>query len=801
MAITTLSSKQVYRDTRLQTPHCDCLTTDDLVPLDDIIGQQRARQAVEFAMSIKDKGYNIYAIGENGLGKRTMMLRYLSTHPTNDKNRQDWCYVANFDDSRQPKVLSLPAGSALNFKKAIENLMKKLAKALPMAFDNEMYYSRAEKRKGQLAARQEEVLSDLAEDAKNKHISLSISSDGDYQLVALNGDEPHSEETYDALSAEEQTQFETDIKGLETKLRRIVRDMTDWEEEYSDQQQAHDEQVAKDVLKHYLQSLKKQYKALPAVIEYLGEMQKDILDNLDIFLEQSDEQLAFSYASLDKKLPRRYQVNVLVSSDEENFPVVVEGNPNYHSLFGYVENATYKGTVFTDFSLIRAGSLHRANGGVLMMDAVKVLERPYVWDGLKRALRSRQLDLSSLEREVTLSGAISLSPEPIPLDVKIVLFGDRHTYQLLQQYDPDFGELFKVTADFENVMARTDESEVQFARFIASIVQDNQMLPCERSAMERIIEFSARQADNQNKLSLYSADVANLLRETNYYAGGAGAQSIEREHVEKALDAQRMRVSRLQDTLLESFTNGTTLIDVTGEKVGQINALSVLSTTDHEFGLPNRITASTAYGKGEVLDIEHKVRLGGQIHSKGVYILTAFLAARLGKSAKIPLTMYLTFEQSYAGVDGDSASMAECCAIMSAISGVPLKQDIAITGSMNQFGEVQPIGGVNEKIEGFFDVCCIKGREPGQGVIIPESNRQNLMLRRDIVDAIDKGEFHIWTVNHVTEAASLLTGTPAEGELSTFSRAERQLKEQRLLQKKQQKSDDHDESASHARAS
>ncbi|MCL2915894.1 AAA family ATPase [Shewanella corallii] len=782
MAITTLSSKQVYRATQLQTPHCDCQTTDDLVPLDDIIGQQRARQAVEFAMSIKDKGYNIYAIGENGLGKRTMMLRYLNTHPANDKQRQDWCYVANFDDSRQPKVLSLPAGSASGFKKSIENLMKKLAKALPMAFDNEMYYSRAEKRKAQLAGRQEEVLGELAEDAKSKQISLSISSNGDYQLVALNGEEPHSEETYDALSPEEQLQFETDIKGLETKLRRIVRDMTEWEEEFSDQQQAHDEQVAKDVLKHYMQPLKRQYKSLPEVQGYLKEMQTDILDNLDIFLEQTEEQLAFSYASLDKKLPRRYQVNVLVSGEDDGFPIVVEENPNYHSLFGYVENATYKGTVFTDFSLIRAGSLHKANGGVLMMDAQKVLERPYVWDGLKRSLRSRQLDLSSLEREVSLSGAISLSPEPVPLDVKIVLFGDRHTYQLLQQYDPDFAELFKVTADFENVMARTQESEAQFARFIASIVQDNKMLPCERDAMERIIEFSARQADNQNKLSLYSADVANLLRETNYYAGGDNAESIARQHVEKALEAQQTRVSRLQDNLLESFTNGTTLIDVVGEKVGQINALSVLATTDHQFGLPNRITASTAYGEGEVLDIEHKVRLGGQIHSKGVYILTAFLAARLGKSAKIPLTMYLTFEQSYGGVDGDSASMAECCTILSAISGVPLKQDIAITGSMNQFGEAQPIGGVNEKIEGFFDVCSIKGRDPGQGVIIPESNRQNLMLRKDIVEAIEKGEFHIWTVNHVTEAASILTGTPVEGDTCMSSRAERQLTEYRKQQ-------------------
>ncbi|MCH1929020.1 AAA family ATPase [Shewanella sp. A25] len=759
-----LSSHQLYRKSELKALDQNCHSTAELTPLNDIVGQERAQQAVEFAMGIKEKGYNIYAIGQNGLGKRTMMLRYLNRHEPIEPALYDWCYVVNFDDTRSPKVLKLTAGTGTEFKKAIEGLMLKLVKSLPLAFNNEMYYTRAEKLKNQLADKQEAALNELSEEAKQKGISLSLTMQGEYQMVALNGDVPHDEASFDALTEAERDQFETNINGLEIKLRGIIRQNTEWEEEFSNAQQEHDEQVAKDVLVHFFKPLKDKYKQQSEVKNFLKGMQADILTNLDIFLEESEEQLALAYASLEKKMPRRYQVNVLVCQSDAPFPIVVEESPSYHSLFGYVENATFRGTVFTDFSLIRSGSLHKANGGVLLMDAIKVLERPYVWDGLKRALRSRKLDLSSLEREVSLSGTISLAPEPIPLDVKIILFGDHETYQLLQHYDPDFRELFRVTADFEDVMDRTDVSEAHYARFISSIVHDNNMLHCDRAAIARIVEYSSREAQDQQKLSLHSANIANLLRESNYCAKSANSERIEREHVEQALKNQEKRVSRLRDNIMESFINGTTLINTHDKVVGQINALSVISTSDHQFGMPNRITATTAYGKGEVLDIEHRVKLGGRIHSKGVMILTAYLASVLGKTAQIPLTTYLTFEQSYSGVDGDSASMAECCAIISAISEQPLRQDIAITGSMNQFGEAQPIGGVNEKIEGFFDVCKIKGRSSSQGVIIPASNVANLMLRQDIVEAVAKQEFHIWSITHVTQAMELLLGKAATSE-------------------------------------
>ncbi len=759
MAIERLQFDQLYHQAELEK--LPCKSTKELPPIDEIVGQERAQKAVEFAMSIKEKGYNIYAIGQNGLGKRTMILRYLSRHVHESDMLFDWCYVANFDDIRTPKVLKLPIGVGTQLKKDIDKLITKLLKAMPLAFDNEMYFSRADKLKNQLAQKQQTELEVISKEAAERGISLTLTTQGDYQFVAMNGEEQHTEETFDALPEKEQEQFGLKIDELEVKLRDMVRQLTEWEEFYSEKIQKLNDEVTLDVIAHFIKQLKKDYSEYPDIKRYLTELQKDIVENADIFLEDNGENAEIATASLDKKMPRRYKVNVIVSQKEERFPIVVEENPNYHSLFGYIETATFKGTVFTDFSLIRSGALHRANGGVLLMDAVKVLEQPYVWDGLKRALRSRQLSFTSLEKELTLTGAVSLDPEPIPLDVKIILFGDYRTYQLLQHYDPEFSELFRVTADFEDEMVRTPDSELHYARFISSIVHDNKMLHCDKKAIARIIEHSSRIAGNRDKLSLHSAHIANLLRESNYVARSAKSNLIRSSHVEQALSNQVLRVSRVKDGVMESFVNGTTLIRTEGEATGQVNALSVLATSDHMFGAPNRITATTSYGDGEVIDIERNVDLGGSIHSKGVMILSAYLSSVFGKTARVPLTTTITFEQSYGGVDGDSASMAEFCAVVSAFSKQPNRQDIAITGSMNQFGEAQPIGGVNEKIEGFYDVCAIKGRQSSQGVIIPKSNVQNLMLRADIVKAVEKGEFNIWAIEHVTEAVKLFTGKEA----------------------------------------
>ncbi len=758
MAIKCMSADQLYRITELE--NLPCKSTKELSPIDEIIGQERAQKAVEFAMSIKEKGYNIYAIGRNGLGKRTMVLRYLNRHQYNSDNLFDWCYVANFDDIRTPKVLKLPRGVGNQLRLDIEKLITKLVNAIPLAFDNEIYISRAEKLKDQLSTTQQDELETITNSAKEKGVSLTITPQGDYQFVAMNGDELHTEETFDALEIAEQERFGKVIDELEVNLRNMARLLTELEEDYSNKIKRLNEEVTLEVISHFIKNLKSDYSKYPDIKEYLDNLQKDIIENVDLFLDESNEQGELATASLDKKLPRRYKVNVLVTHDDDSFPIVVEENPNYHTLFGYIETATFKGTVFTDFSLIRSGSMHRANGGVLLMDAIKVLERPYVWDGLKRALRARQLSLTSLEKEVTLTGAVSLDPQPIPLDIKIIIFGDYHTYQLLTNYDPEFRELFRVTADFEDEMKRDEESELQYARFISSFVHDNNLLHCDKKAIARLIEHSSRITGDQNKLSLHSAHIGNLLRESNYVARQAHSNMIRQTHVDEALYNQEHRVNRLQHGVMESFINGTTLINTESEAVGQVNALSVLATTDHEFGVPNRITATTSYGDGEIIDIERSVDLGGSIHSKGVMILSAYLHSIFGRTAHVPLTTTITFEQSYGGVDGDSASMAEVCAIVSAFSKIPNRQDIAITGSMNQFGEAQPIGGLNEKIEGFFDVCVIKGRKSSQGVIIPQSNMHNLMLRTDIVKAVEKGEFHIWAIESVHDAIEIFTGMP-----------------------------------------
>ncbi|MGX9416475.1 Lon protease family protein [Vibrio sp. WJH972] len=754
-----LEAEQLYRSMPFE--QLAYKSTKELPPIDEIVGQERAQKAVEFAMSIKEKGYNIYAIGRNGLGKRTMVLRYLNRHKHDPNDLFDWCYVSNFEDIRTPKILRLPPGVGKCLRDDIEALMTKLVTAIPLAFDNELYITRADKLKNDLAVKQQTALESISKKAEERGVSLAMTPQGDYQFIALNGEEPHTEETFNALSEKEQDRLGDTIDELEVVLRTMVRDLTELDDTFSEKITKLNENVTLDVINHIIKRLKKQYSEYSEVKTYLGDLKKDLLQNYDLFLDDVNEQGELATASMDKKLPRRYKINVLINHKKGEFPIVVEDNPNYHTLFGSIETATYKGTVFTDLSLIRPGSLHKANGGVLLIDAVKVLERPYVWDGLKRTLRSRQISLTSLEKEVTLSGAVSLDPEPIPLDVKIILFGDYHTYQLLTNYDPEFSELFRVTADFEDEMPRHEESELQYARFISSFVHDNGLLHCDRKAIARIVEHSSRLAGDQNKLSLHSANIANLLRESNYVARQANSTMIRLGHIDEALHNQELRVNRMQHNVMESFINGTTLIETDGSAVGQVNALSVLQTTDHAFGIPNRITASTSYGDGDIIDIERSVELGGSIHSKGVMILSAYLNSVFGKTARVPLNTTITFEQSYGGVDGDSASMAEFCAIVSAFSKQPNRQDIAITGSMNQFGEAQPIGGVNEKIEGFFDVCVIKGRHSAQGVIIPRSNSHNLMLRDDIVKAVHKNEFHIWAIDHVTEAIELFTGKVA----------------------------------------
>jgi len=607
----SLSLNQLYKACVLKD--LPFKTTRQLEPLAEIVGQNRAQAAVRFALAMPHGGYNVYAVGRNGLGKRTMMLRYLEHHVDTENQSHDWCYVANFEEPRIPRVLQLPAGKGTELKQDMEKLMGRLMKMIPQTFDSDSFLERAEQLKNGYGKKQEDELEKVAAQAKRKKVSLNITTPGGYRLVAMNGEEPHTAESFQALTEAQRDKFENDINKLEKKLRQALRKLADWEQEYAESQQALNEETLESISGHQIDELIEKYRDMPEVVSYFEEVRKDLSESLEIFLEDNEEQAAIAYASLDKKMPRRYLVNVLVHQKTDEVPVVVEDNPTYHNLFGYVESVTFKGSVFTDFSLIRPGSIHRANGGYLLMDAIKVLEQPFVWDGLKRALRSKSIQINSLERELTLSGTISLEPEAIPLDVKIVLFGDRETWMLLQEYDPEFAELFRVTADFENEMMRTDESQLLYAKFIASLVNEKKLLHCSNKAVARVIEHSSRMAEHQDRLSLHAADIANLLRESDYWARQAGAKLIQNSHVDQALESAQYRSSRIRDQFYDSIRDGTTLVSTAGTCVGQVNALSVLSTGGFEFGLSNRITATCYYGDGGVMDIERDVKLGGNI--------------------------------------------------------------------------------------------------------------------------------------------------------------------------------------------
>lgn len=781
-------------------------TTRQLEPLAEIVGQNRAQEAVRFALAMPHGGYNVYAVGLNGLGKRTMMLRFLEHHVDTEHQSHDWCYVANFEEPRNPKLLQLPAGMGTRLKQDMEKLMSRLVKMIPQTFDSDSFLERAEQLKDEYGRKQEEELARVAQQAKRKKVSLTVTTPGGYRLVAMNGEEPHTAKSFQALTDAQRNKFEEVINKLEKRLRQALRKMADWEQEYAEKQQALNQETLEGISRHQIDELVEKYRDQSDVVAYLEAVRTDLAENLDIFLDEDEEQTAIAWAAMEKKMPRRYLVNVLVHQKTNEVPVVVEDNPNYHNLFGYVESVTYKGTVFTDFSLIRAGSLHRANGGYLLMDAIKVLEQPFVWDGLKRALRSRTIQINSLERELTLSGTISIEPQGVPLNVKIVLFGDRETWMLLQEYDSEFAELFRVTADFENEMYRSEESQQMYAKFIASLVVEKKLLHCSNKAVARIIEHSARMADHQDRLSLHAADIANLLRESDFWARQAGARLISDIHVERALESARYRSSRIRDQFYDSIRDGSTLVSTTGTCVGQVNALSVLSTGGFEFGLSNRVTATCYYGDGAVMDIERDVKLGGNIHSKGVLILSSWLASHFAVTDPMHLSASLTFEQNYGEVDGDSASLAELCALVSALSGLPVRQDLAITGSVNQFGEVQPIGGVNEKVEGFYATCWLKGELTGtQGVIIPATNVQNLMLDSEVVKAARNGKFSVYSVARVEEAITLLLGKPAgkpnaKGQYpkqSVFGIIQQRLEKMREHEREEQSRDDQKDASIH----
>ena len=767
----------------------DFETTDDLPDLDEILGQGRAVEAILFGIGIRHEGYNLFALGPSGTGKRTAITQFLDQKAATEPIPPDWCYVNNFEHPHKPRALRLPAGQGVVLRKDMEQLIEELRTAIPAIFESEEYRTRRQEVEEELKERQEKAFAEIQQQAQEHNVALIRTPVG-LAFTPTREGEVISPDEFQKLEEKERQQFEDDIAKLQEQLQDIIFQVRQWEREAREKVKELDRQVAMSVVEHPVDELRTKYTALPDVVEYLDAVQQDIVENVDEFRKREEAHqeagIPLPQSPVGSPLFRRYQVNVLVDhSESQGAPVIFEEHPTYNNIVGRVEHIAQMGALLTDFNLIKSGALHRANGGYLILDARQLLLQPYAWEGLKRALRSREIRIESMAQALSLVSTVSLEPESIPLDVKIILIGERLLYYLLYQYDPDFGELFKVEADFNADMPRDDGANLSYARLLATMARKNDLRPFDRGAIARIIERSVRLAGDVHKLSVHLLGVTDLLREADYWASVSGNGTVTASDVQRAIDAQTHRADRLRERVQEMIQRGTILIDTTGERVGQVNGLSVIGLGNFSFGQPSRITARVRMGKGRVIDIEREVELGGPIHSKGVLILSSFLGARYAADYPLSLSASLVFEQSYGGVDGDSASMAELCALLSALAGVPVKQSLAMTGSVNQHGEAQPIGGVNEKIEGFFDVCQARGLTGEQGVIIPASNVQHLMLRQDVVAAVEAGQFHIYTMQTIDQAIELLTGLPAgeRGEEGDFAPGSvNQLVEARLIE-------------------
>lgn len=778
-------------------------STKDCKPYNDFLGQSRAKEAVDMAVALPHDGYNIFAVGTSGLGKRTMIKRFLHDAAAKRKAPSDWCYVNNFVEPRYPIALEFPAGMGVGIKADMAVLWRDMSFSVISAFESEQYFERMESLKGELTKAQQDALAGLAGDGEKKGVKLVLRTPGGYGFSPMNdAGEVMSVDVFNALPKKEQERLKAVMTDMENRLRKVARGLNQAEEQNRDKVRQLNDELSSRAITPHLEKIRKKYSKQEAFLKYLLAFEQDVIDNVDVILNTPEaQQDVVATASTDNAIPSRYQVNVIVSHDpKEGAPVVFEDLPTHYNLMGHVEQVTYMGTVATDFTLIRAGALHRANGGFLLLEAEQVLEQPYAWQGLKRALRSKSLKLSSLEQMLTLTGTISLEPDGIPFNVKVVLLGDRETFYLLQQFDPELGEFFKMRADFESSMPRTKENEHKYAHFLADFVQKEDLLPLDKTAMMRLVEGASRDADDQEQLSLHASSVGDLLREANYWAQKADSKIIKSAHIQDARNGQERRHERLRKLYMEEISKGTQLFAIEGEVVGQVNGLTVVQYADAEFGMPSRISVTAHYGHGDITDIERDVDLGGAIHSKGVLILSSYLKSVFGAEHALRFAANIAFEQSYGGVDGDSASLGELCGLLSAIAKLPVRQNIAITGSMNQFGEVQPIGGVNEKIEGFYAACKLKGMKGPLAVVIPVQNVRHLMLQDEVLEAVKAKMFMIYAVSRVEEAIELLMGMSAgkpdkDGffpEDSVFGKVAARLEVWRNAEKRDEK-DDEDE--------
>ncbi|SFT89345.1 Lon protease family protein [Halomonas saccharevitans] len=755
-----LEVTQVYR--RCATEAFAFEITSELESLDLLSGHERARDALSFGTAMRSDGFNLFVLGSPGHDRQSLVGRFLAERAKRGPAPGDWCFRYNFDDPAVPLVLSLPAGMGRTLREDLDGLIEELSSAIPAVFESEEYQNRLHELKQAMGERQRDAVESVRGEAR-EHGILLLSTPNGFTFAPADGDKMMAPEAFEALPAEERERIEHKVEELQRTLTLAIRRMPRLAKQLREQASALNAEMLESVIDAPLEELKERYAAQPGVITHLEAIREAILFNAESFIEEDPEIPA-------EALYSRIQINLLVDNAEaKGAPVIHQDLPSHQHLVGRIEHHVHNGTLLTDFLLIRAGALHRANGGYLVLDVRGVLTQPGAWETLKRVLRAGEIRTESLEQAYGLISTVTLEPQPIPLDVKIVLLGDRLLYYLLCEHDPEFLELFKVQADLEDELDRDPEHEAFYARMVATLARTAALRPLDREGVAAVIERASRLAGDQRKLTARHRDLHDLLLEADHWAGEAEDRVIDRAHVEKAVAQQLWRAGRLRERSHELFTRGTLMVATEGHVVGQVNGLAVMQLGESAFGQPTRITATARPGEGRVVDIEREARTGGRIHAKAVMILSRYLASRYAALEPLSLSASLAFEQSYGGVEGDSASVAEACALVSAIAGVGLDQAFAVTGSIDQHGRVQAVGGVNEKIEGFFDVCRSRGTLSGQAVILPRTNVEHLMLKAEVRAAIERGCFRVFAISRVDEALSLLTGLPI-GELDAQGR-------------------------------
>jgi lon-related putative ATP-dependent protease len=744
-------------------------TTSDIEPLAGLVGQERALRAIRFGAAIRQPGYNLFALGPAETGRHSAVLSFLDERARAEKVPSDWVYVNNFADPRKPKALCLPHGRAVEFREGMSELIRDLSLAIPALFESEEYKARRHSIDEAFEEAQEHAFEELQQKAESQNFGLLRSPMG-FMIAPLKDGKVIKPEDFKALDQPEREAIEAKLSELQEDLKAVLERLPVFEKERRQRIRETTSEFANSTVELAIRQLAKRFEDVPAVQEYLTAVARDLVDNVDIFLKAHgarEESLIVAPEPAPDNNPRlrRYLVNVLVSaadrSEQGGAPVIREDHPTLANLLGRVEYISQMGALVTDFALIQSGALHKANGGYLIVDARSMLMQPFAWEALKRALRTGCIDIESAAERLGLASTISLEPDPVPLSVKVVLIGERLLYYLLSELDPDFPKLFKVQVDFEDEVVRSPDNAGLFSRLIAGAVGRHGLKSFDSKAVARLIDEAARIAEDSERMSLRIGQIIDIAREADHWATEAGSDIVGRDHVECAISEHIERADRIRDKSHEAITRDIVLVDTDGEKIGQVNGLSVLRIGDFHFGRPTRITARVRMGTGKVVDIEREVELGGPLHSKGVLILSSFLAARYALSEPASLSASLVFEQSYGGVEGDSASSAELYALLSALAEVPLRQSIAVTGSVNQLGQVQAIGSVNEKVEGFFDICKARGLTGSQGVMIPTANVKHLMLRPDVVAAAGEGKFHVYSVKSIDEGIEILTGRPA----------------------------------------